>query len=232
MIPRVDGVRAAVEGLYRTFARYPLRAVIHSCPHCKLEDAETRLHVAPLRRLSRDELAVYAAKAMMTFGDEDDFRHFLPRIAELAADRGGWGVPELCRKLAYARWDSWPEPERAAVERWLDALEGAAADGSEIAIDPQCIVQASALLDRNLERLIGRWIASPSPAVMHALAETVVAVAESANHLSPHRMQAFLRASKLELERGLYGAIERPDANLALIGRAIDALTFPPFTAA
>lgn len=229
----VDGVLVAVEGLYRTFARYPLRACIEGCPHCRLEDAEARLHTAPLRALSPDDLAAFASKAMTTFGDVDDFRHFLPRLAELATFRTGWELPQLCRKLVYAHWESWAEPERAAIEAWLQALERVVAtDGSDIAIDPRDVVDASAVLGRNLEPLIARWIASPSPAAIDMLAEIVVDVAASANHSSPHPMQDFFRAQKLGLEHGLYGALERSDADVALIERAIDALAFPPFTGA
>ena len=78
-----DSLQAAIEGLYAAFARYPLRAHIDGCPHCDLGAAERGLHARPLRDLREDDLGRYPFKAMSTFGNVDDFRHFFPRIAEL-----------------------------------------------------------------------------------------------------------------------------------------------------
>lgn len=73
-----------------------------------------------LRALTSDDLCYYAFKAMITFGDADDFKHFLPRLLDLLAeslvgDPLGLNVEILGVKLHYAGFSSWPAPEREAV---------------------------------------------------------------------------------------------------------------------
>ncbi|MFB9902552.1 hypothetical protein [Allokutzneria oryzae] len=106
----------AVERLYQVFGRYPLRAVVEGCPHCVGPEDHATLRAAPLRVLTSAQLKRFAAKAMTTWGDEDDFRHFLPRLLELG-DLDGLGG-----KLRHANWSQWPADERAAVDGFLSEL--------------------------------------------------------------------------------------------------------------
>jgi hypothetical protein len=114
----------AIDALYDVFGRYPLKGQIDTCPHCQLEGAERLLHTRPLRELTWVELRPFASKALTTFGDENDFRHFLPRVLELYA-RDALGAPPhlfmFCNKLDYAGWTAWPPDEVAAVRSFLDA---------------------------------------------------------------------------------------------------------------
>lgn len=120
----------ATERLYQSFRGYPLRPRIEGCPHCELDAVESSLHSRPLRELTWSDFGVYPFKSMTTFGDEDDFRHFLPRMFELfALDHAGsaYDVKVLFEKLRYADWDTWPRSECAAVREfvrsWLRDLE-------------------------------------------------------------------------------------------------------------
>lgn len=103
-------LRAAVERLYETFARYPLVAVIEGgCPCCRLGAHERDLHAAPLRELPEEHVGYFAFKAMTTFGGVDDFRHFLPRIAELVSERGHADACDLgsfTGKLSYGGFET------------------------------------------------------------------------------------------------------------------------------
>lgn len=57
---------------------------------------------------------------MTTWGDSDDFRHFLPRVLELmAGDADSFDADLVLPKLAYGGWGSWPAGEKAAVEAFL-----------------------------------------------------------------------------------------------------------------
>jgi hypothetical protein len=117
----------AIAGLYAVFGRYPLRA-IEACPCCASSEDVSRLSRLPLRQLSNAHLSPYAAKALTTWGDERDFKHFLPRLFELAVDADTWplDLPHLAVKLRYAEWSVWPESERAAIaELYSAALEAA-----------------------------------------------------------------------------------------------------------
>jgi hypothetical protein len=129
----------AIEDLYRVFADYRLGPHVEGCPHCVSDRDHTRLYSNPLRSLSAEDLSRYAVKAMTTWGDVQDFRHFLPRILGLvvSGDRD-WSVDTevVLGKLAYANWRTWPEREQAALRsflslRWSVGLTQIAADGFE-----------------------------------------------------------------------------------------------------
>jgi hypothetical protein len=119
--------KRALEALYATFNRYD-GIHLEGCPHCTSFEDSAALRRAPVRRLG-GELHRYLFKAMTTWGTEEDFKHFVPRLLELyASSADAW---MLCDKLACARWRSWPELERGAVESYLLSLwrERLAEDG-------------------------------------------------------------------------------------------------------
>lgn len=108
-------VEDALEALYAAFCRYQ-GTHIEGCPHCVSFEDSAALRRAPLRQLG-GELQRYLFKAMTTWGTEEDFKHFAPRLIELyASSTDAW---LLCDKLAYARWRKWPEPEQRAIEHYL-----------------------------------------------------------------------------------------------------------------
>ena len=111
-------LESALEALYATFNRYG-GTHLEGCPHCVSFEDSAALRRAPLRQLG-GELDRYLFKAMTTWGSEEDFKHFLPRLLELyAASVDAW---LLCDELVYARWRSWAELEQRAVESYLLAL--------------------------------------------------------------------------------------------------------------
>lgn len=110
-------LKNTIEALYETFAAYPLKSSIEGCPCCVSGSDKDKLHTAALRDLTSDNLSRYSNKAMTTWGDTDDFRHFLPRILELVAE--GKFDPAALRKLNYGEWKTWPENEQAAVKDFL-----------------------------------------------------------------------------------------------------------------
>lgn len=136
----------AIAGLYAVFARYPQRA-IEACPCCVSSEDLTRLARLPLRRLTERHLSTYAVKALTTWGDEADFKHFLPRLFELALDSDSWplDLDHLAIKLEYAEWQRWPEHERAAVAELFAAAFTVAVDSDPAAPAARDTV---ALLDR------------------------------------------------------------------------------------
>lgn len=120
---------SAIERLYDVFASYPLRAQIDGCPHCVHPAMEEPLHARPLRELTGEELSLFSGKAMTTWGDDIDFRHFLPRLLELVA-LGDSDIDSffVMGKLAYGKWELWPGEEQQAVRDfllawWADVLE-------------------------------------------------------------------------------------------------------------
>ncbi|MGI8553880.1 MAG: hypothetical protein ACR2PL_24280 [Dehalococcoidia bacterium] len=123
----VEGaLQNAIDQLYAVFRRYPLRPYTEPCPHC-LEggsiplDAEARLHSKPLRALQGTDLKRYTSDALYTWGEVDDFRHFLPRILELMAlgELELLDLEMILAKLPYAEWRQWPGAEQSAIESFL-----------------------------------------------------------------------------------------------------------------
>jgi len=121
---RTEKLRRATMTLYRAFHDYPLRKKIESCPHCKLESTEESLKAKSLQHLTWADFGVFPSKAMTTFGDEFDFKHFLPRILELHvldSENSPHDVSFSFAKLQYANWTLWPDFEVAAVRGFIHA---------------------------------------------------------------------------------------------------------------
>ena len=119
----MSDIDKAIINLYDTFRNYPLKPKIEGCPHCELDSAESTLHIRQLHYLTWDDFGVYPFKAMTTFGDLKDFKHFLPRMLELyRADYKGspYGVFILFEKLNYGAWESWSISEVEAVRIYLN----------------------------------------------------------------------------------------------------------------
>jgi hypothetical protein len=106
--------------LYRAFAHVRRPARVSGCPHCVDDDEDGPLLDGPLRSLAPADLSRYAFKALSTWGDEDDFRYFTPRLIECAAADRLFTDPQIVfGKLAVAGWQDWPAGERTAVEGFL-----------------------------------------------------------------------------------------------------------------
>lgn len=116
--------------LYSAFSRYPLKSKTEGCPHCELQNVDTLLRIKYLSKLSWNDLQIFIAKSMTTFGDIDDFKHFLPRIFELYIT-DYWNAPcdfgLFLSKLEYGGWTTWPKDERESVlgqyESWVLQLK-------------------------------------------------------------------------------------------------------------
>ena len=110
----------AIENLYQTFASYPLNKYMDACPCCIDKHDRNNLKSSPLRELI--DLNRYSDKAMTTWGNEDDFKHFLPRIFELVMSHEGIGCTNLetiFGKLSYGHWDRWPITEQETIRDYF-----------------------------------------------------------------------------------------------------------------
>lgn len=111
-----DALDEAVRRLYKVFSTYSQPSYLRPDGATNWESHPGDLITKPLRKLSGDELANYAWRAMTTQGSADDFRYFLPRLLELTAE-GLLPVEPwvILGKLGYAGWSAWPKEERQAV---------------------------------------------------------------------------------------------------------------------
>jgi hypothetical protein len=211
-------VSAAVAGLYQAFGQRP-GAAIQGCPCC-VDPADS----AAMARLAREDLPVelalrYAFKAMTTWGDEADFRWYLPRIADLVA-RGALELDLLTGKLVYGAWTTWAAAERAAVVAFLDACWSRAVAGSA---DGSHMLEELLAVRIDLGLDVEPWIDGLADAPLPALADLVqVAIADRGGVATALRARLVTAAM---LDRLTAGYVATGDERLAA---AADLLTCEP----
>ena len=186
MSPEEERLAASVAGAYEAFAAYRLQGPLRvcHCPCCMTYAAAQELASTPLRQIPSPLLAEYTNSA---HGYDEEFtgrelRTFLPRYLELiAADDPPdfLGPHVVLRRLIHADWrERWPEPERAALEEFFEALLLArlsrlepvrtrigwrAAEGAGEALTLAITAGAA------LEPLLAAWEDAPDPgAALHA----------------------------------------------------------------
>ena len=86
---------AALERLYLVFRSYGLKPHIEGCPCCVYDEDQDRVRSRSLRALTAEDFDTYASKALTTWGDADDLRHFLPRLLELVTGSPGDFISHL-----------------------------------------------------------------------------------------------------------------------------------------
>ncbi|HEX8464649.1 MAG TPA: hypothetical protein VF627_08525 [Abditibacterium sp.] len=103
-----------VQRLYEVFSRYQATpGQMQGCPCCVSDEDVARLFAKPLTQLTDDDLSRYSGKAITTWGDEDEFKHFLPRLLELALETGE--VDFIGNKFPLAGWPNWNVEEVEAI---------------------------------------------------------------------------------------------------------------------
>jgi hypothetical protein len=161
----------AVGALYATFAGFELGPVA-GCPHCVGEDDQGDIRRAPLRQLTGDDLDHYAFKAVTTWGDADDLRHFLPRLLELAA-HGDLGVDLaiVLGKLRLAQWSRWPPDQRDAIEAFAGAWWRRTLTIFPAPDDAGTVLHAVGQAIDDLSPFLSTWLDPPTePAARHLAA--------------------------------------------------------------
>ena len=124
-----DTLQTAIERVYAAFADVPCPTRLHASPVQDADAIFSALTAAPLRQLDAEHLTDYASSALTTIGNQDDYRHFLPRLLELAVrDASVFGTePQvIAHKLVYGAWTSWAPAERDAVTRLFGVATTAA----------------------------------------------------------------------------------------------------------
>lgn len=117
-------IQEEINNLYQTFAPYQIKPHMEACPCCVYDEDKGRVHSKTLQELSVSDLSKYAYKALSTWGNEDDFRCFLPRLFEIIIfEAVALTYPEiLFGKLPYAKWRKWSLKEQTAIEDYFSAL--------------------------------------------------------------------------------------------------------------
>lgn len=111
-------LRSAIEQSYETFAGIPCPRKLDASPYRNADEILRTLTSAPLRELDAERIGPYAGWAITTVGNDSDYRHFLPRIFELAVTDPVWlgaDPPVMARKLNMGGWRTWPANQQSAV---------------------------------------------------------------------------------------------------------------------
>lgn len=117
-----DELKIAIERLYDTFSSYPFNEKMEGCPCCVSSTDKEKIHTKPLRQLDGDDLSRYAFKAITTWGNTNDFKHYLPRIFELLSTTDFIvDTFVVLGKLKYANWETWSTEEQKAINDFLMA---------------------------------------------------------------------------------------------------------------
>jgi len=173
---------ATVRGLYQAFAAYPREQTIEVCPHCVGRPDPEVLPRIRLERLSCPQLSPFAFRAISTWGTADDYRHFLPRVLELAASAEGRDWPGLdlgvvASKLELAGFAGWPAPERQAVTAYLrDVWDAARAEDPDAGSwSTEEVLAAAARLVDDPAPFLGAWAGDRSRTSTLRLADLLCA---------------------------------------------------------
>lgn len=131
-----------VENLYQVFEPYRVTKSFQTCDMEILTVTELQNLKGELRQLTPPDLDRFAWKALTTWGAITDFKHFLPRLFELALR---WptqfdSLEVLFGKLQYGRWDTWPDDEQRAIREylpvfWASAIEHPVTDALNCSAD-------------------------------------------------------------------------------------------------
>ncbi|MFF3665807.1 hypothetical protein [Microtetraspora malaysiensis] len=114
---------SALDALYAAFSRYPLPAKSDVCDHCVSAERVLATRAAPLRMLTASALEPYAWNALNTWGDIDEFKHYLPRLLELLIleELDGFLHAQSLMLRVGVRWRSWRQTEQRAITATVGA---------------------------------------------------------------------------------------------------------------
>ena len=117
-------VQRALEKVYAAFGDVPKPANIGGCPCCIDRKNLDPLLAKPLRSLSPDDLTKYAASALLTVGEPEDYIYFLPRILEILMIEPLWwpSVEIVARTIDSAGLREWPDTRRKAITEYFDTV--------------------------------------------------------------------------------------------------------------
>jgi hypothetical protein len=152
-----------IDQAYAVFARYERPRSLHASSVHDQAKIFRDLTSAPLRELDLAVLDGYARSAMTTIGDPEDYKHFLPRILELAATSGR-EAEDIAGKLDYAGWRTWPAAEQAAIDDVFQAAWAKARLMHPDEEDASGWLCGIAMLGLDLETALDGWLESMTPA--------------------------------------------------------------------
>lgn len=159
-------LRRAIDACYEAFSVYPIPSALEASPLRDPAQILQSLTSAPLRELSDENIGPYAFYAMTTVGGVEDYKHFLPRILELAllsTGQPGLEAEIIALRLNYGEWRQWPVHEQRSVtavfEESFDTVKQRHID--EVEADGWLC--GMAILGLPVSDMLDKWVASSHP---------------------------------------------------------------------
>ncbi|MEU5552120.1 hypothetical protein ABZ738_20320 [Micromonospora sp. NPDC047793] len=156
----------AVARLRDAFVRYPDRAVLDGCPHCRGQ--------VPVDGHDLFSLAISLGN---TVGSCDDLKSLLPLLLGRLATSTELDPAIVLGKLRRGQWHTWPEAEQDAIDGYLDAVWRSllATYPSQVGsfLDPTTFLDAVVAGGESVTRFLGIWDVTHSSAADRHLADTV-----------------------------------------------------------
>lgn len=131
-----------------------------ACPCCVSEDDIAALFSTPLSQLPAKNFSHYGWKAMTTWGEENEWKHFLPRLLELSLEAdgpGGLGIEWVGNKFSTVDWRAWPSQEVESLrDFWRELISLVAKRGDWEFVDEW--LQELARLGENGDAGLQKWL--------------------------------------------------------------------------
>lgn len=180
-------LRSAIERSYTEFANMPHPRKLDASPLRDADEILRTLTSAPLRELDGEQIGPYSGWAITTVGNDQDYRHFLPRIFELAVTDPVWlgtEPPVMASKLNMAEWRTWPaEQQEAVLHFFCSAFDAVVEKHPENGQSANSWFCGIVTLGEPALPTFERWRSSPSPNAALHLASLIIA---EAKHLRDH----------------------------------------------
>jgi hypothetical protein len=141
--------------------------------------------------LQPDDVRSYARHALSTWGDDREFRHYLPRLCELLTIAPHWTDAALLIGKLHPDWQNWPEDERSAVVQFLNSLWDWAIRSSPDTIAARDVLRGSGLAGLDLSPFLDCWHRADT-------------------HASAVQLASFVLIEEPELQRGRVGNFWQP----------------------
>ncbi|MEU6076810.1 hypothetical protein [Micromonospora sp. NPDC047074] len=173
-----DGLTVAIARVREVFARYPRRAVLDGCPHCR----------GPVT-VDEHDLFSLSIRLGNTVGDRHDVKSLLPVLFERLVTATELDPGIVLGKLRREEWRTWPATEQSAVDGYLEAVwrsllaEYPARLGSFL--DASTFLGAASSAGESIDRFLAVWEATQGPAADRHLAEAVGEMARGSGARTP-----------------------------------------------
>lgn len=189
--PRPAALDAAIETLYDTFAVYSQ----WNKESFKLKDNSPLLS-KHLRDLKGSALFEFIGCAILTMGDLNDYRHFLPRIIDLCSQsKDAESIHDstlVFSRLAYA-WNQLLPTERKAIQSYLDVwFESTLCEFPSRTRMCQ-VIESIACINYNMVSFLTQWSRNLSEAALQHFIEDFELLSLHSMHSSNESLQQIQR---------------------------------------